>query len=134
MSSPFNRTQSKGRRRYLRSNLTKSERLLWRKIRNRNLNGLKFRRQYSVLSYVIDFYCPEYKLAIEIIGDVHGYANRKKSDSVRDRKIESPGIKILTFTNQQIQDEMDGVLQYILSNLPLTPSFIRRGTRDRGQL
>ena len=98
-------------------------------MRNRRLKGLKFRRQYGVLNYVLDFYCPEYKLAIEIIGDVHAYRSRQRSDLIRKAKIESLGIKILFYTNTQIEEEMDGVLQDILSNLPLTPSFIRRGKR-----
>ena len=73
---------------------------------------------------------PCYKvLAIELVGDVHGYKSRERFDSIRAKKIESLGIKILSYTNMQIQDEMDGVLDDILSNLPLTPSFIRRGNR-----
>ena len=97
-------------------------------MRRRQIGGLKFRRQYSVLNYILDFYCPEYKLAIEIIGDVHGYKARSAADRIRNRKIESLGIKILVYTNTQIYEEMDGVLENILSNLPPTPSFIRRGT------
>ena len=129
MPSLFNRPESKKKRRYLRQNMTKSEKLLWTKLRKCQLKGLRFRRQYSVLNYVVDFYCPEYKLAIELVGDVHGYKSRQRFDSIRAKKIESLGIKILSYTNMQIQDEMDGVLDDILSNLPLTPSFIRRGNR-----
>ena len=81
------------------------------------------------MNYVVDFYCPAYKLAIEIIGDVHGYESRQRFDESRARNIRSLGIKILTYTNLQIQQEMEGVLNDILSNLPLTPSFIRRGNR-----
>jgi very-short-patch-repair endonuclease len=74
--------------------------------------------------------CPEYKLALEIIGDVHGFSKPRSSDLMRTKTIEEFGIKILSFTNLQIQEEMDGVLGNILSNLPHTPSFIRRGRRD----
>ncbi|PWT91039.1 MAG: hypothetical protein C5B54_06140, partial [Acidobacteria bacterium] len=108
MSSIINKPESKNRRRYLRKNLTTAEKLLWKKLRKENLKGLKFRRQYGVLDYVIDFYCPEYKLAIEIIGDVHGYRSRQKSDLDRKKKIESFGIKMLSYTNIQVKDEMDG--------------------------
>ncbi len=101
--------------------MTKAEKILWSKLRNSKLNNLKFRRQYSVYDYVIDFYCPQYKLAIEIIGDVHGYSNRVKSDLARRGKIELLGIKILVYTNQQIIEETEGVLENVLSNLPLTP-------------
>ena len=62
MPSLFNRPESKKKRRYLRQNLTKSEKLLWAKLRKCQLKGLRFRRQYGVLNYVVDFYCPEYKL------------------------------------------------------------------------
>lgn len=65
-------------------------------------------------------------MAIEIIGDVHGYKSRERSDALRQRRIESLGIKILTFTNGQVQQEMDGVLNDILSNLPPAPSFVAR--------
>src|SRR5262245_21434666 len=128
MSSIFNKPESVKRRKYLRRNMTKAEKILWSKLRSSHLNKLRFRRQYGVYNYVIDFYCPEFKLAIEIIGDVHGYANQIKSDAVRKKKIELLGIKILVYTNQQVIEETEGVLQDILSNLPLTPSFIRRGS------
>ena len=81
------------------------------------------------MNYVVDFYCPAYKLAIEIIGDVHGYKSRQLFDESRERNIRSLGIKILTYTNLQIQQEIEGVLNDILFNLPLAPSFIRRGNR-----
>lgn len=129
MPSPFNKAESRGRRRYLRKNLTRAEKLLWRKLRDRQLNGLRFRRQYGVFNYVVDFYCPEYKLAVEVIGDVHGYTNRKRFDFKRAKRMEALGIRILVFTNMQVQNEMDGLLEHILSNLPPTPSFIRRGSR-----
>ncbi len=89
MSSVFNRAESKKRRRYLRKNMTRAEKLLWGKLRKSQLSGLRFRRQYGVLNYVLDFYCPEYKLGIEIIGDVHGYRCRREFDLRRQRKIES---------------------------------------------
>jgi very-short-patch-repair endonuclease len=132
MPSPFNKLQSKAKRKYLRKNLTTSEKLLWKKLRNRQLNGLRFRRQYGVLNYVVDFFCAEFKLAVEIIGYVHGYSARKRFDNVRATRMEELGIKILSFTNLQVQEEMDGVLKNILSNLPPTPSFIRRGSRRHG--
>jgi very-short-patch-repair endonuclease len=69
-------------------------------------------------------------MAIEIIGDVHGYESRKNLDQIRKKSIESLVIKVLIYTNVQIQEEMDGVLQDIVSNLPPTPSFIRRGSRS----
>ena len=127
MSTTFNKPQSAKRRKYLRRNMTKAEKILWFKLRNSRLSKLRFRRQYGIYNYVIDFYCPQYRLAIEIIGDVHGYSRQIKSDLLRKKKIQSLGIKILVYTNQQVIEESEGVLENILSNLPLTPSFIRRG-------
>jgi len=129
MSPLMNKPDTKNRRRSLRRNLPRAEKLLWNRLRNQKLNGLRFRRQYGVLNYVVDFYCPQYKLAIEIIGDVHGFKSRLKSDLLRRKSIESLGIKMLFYTNMQVKEEMNGLLHDILSNLPLTPSFIRRGKR-----
>jgi very-short-patch-repair endonuclease len=75
----------------------------------------------------LDFYCPEYKLATEIIGNVHANGARPRKDKIRKEKIESLGFKILFYTNTQIRDEIEGVLRDVLSNLPPAPSFIRRG-------
>lgn len=129
MSSTFNRVESKNRRRYLRKNMTPAEKLLWRKLRKSQLNCLRFRRQYGVLNYILDFYCPQYKLGIEIIGDVHGYRRRQEFDLQRQRKIESLGVKLLSYTNSQVVEEIEGVLKDILFNLPPTPSLIRRGSQ-----
>ncbi|MCI0614392.1 endonuclease domain-containing protein [bacterium] len=125
-SSKTNRPETKRKRQFLRSNMTRAEIELWKKLKNKNL-GFKFRRQYGFLNYIIDFYCPEVKLAIEIIGDVHGFTSTKRKDFIRSQKIRSHGIKILTYTNMQVLEEMEGVLNNIVSNLPPTPSFIRRG-------
>ncbi len=127
MSTTFNKPQSAKRRKYLRRNMTKAEKILWFKLRNSRLSKLRFRRQYGVYNYVIDFYCPQYRLAIEIIGDVHDFSRQIKSDLLKKKKIESLGIKILGYTNQQVIEGTEGVLENILSNLPLSPSFIRRG-------
>lgn len=67
----FDRTEEKGKRRKLRNNLTIAEKQLWDRIRNRQVRNKSFLRQYSVLKYVIDFYCPEIKLWIEVDGDKH---------------------------------------------------------------
>src|SRR5262245_52172449 len=98
MSSIFNKRESVKRRKYLRKNMTKAEKILWSKLRNSRFSKLRFRRQYGVYNYVIDFYCPAFKLAIEIIGDVHGYSDQIRLDDARKRKIESLGIKILVYT------------------------------------
>ncbi len=124
MSSVFNRFELKKRRRYLRKNTTRAEKVLWGKLRKSQLSGLRFRRQYGVLNYIFDFYCPEYRLGIEIIDDVHGYRHRQEFDVRRQREIKSVGVKLLSYTNSQVLEETEGVLRDILFNLPPTPSLI----------
>ena len=69
MTELFNKTQGKQKRRELRRNMTKAELMIWSKLRRKQVCGYKFRRQYGVGSYIIDFYCPKIKLAVEIDGD-----------------------------------------------------------------
>jgi very-short-patch-repair endonuclease len=79
----------------------------------KQMNGFKFRRQYSVNQYVIDFYCPVLKLAVEIDGDSHYRFSSLEYDDKRQKFIESFGIKFLRFTNDDVYNNIDGVLQTI---------------------
>ena len=99
----------KKRRQELRRNMTEAERLLWTKIRNRQINGCKFRRQYSIGSYVVDFYSTENKLAIEIDGPSHDSADAIDYDKNRQEEIESLGIRIVRFTNKDVLSNLDMV-------------------------
>ena len=101
------------RARYLRKNATDCERILWRHLRNRNFAGYKFRRQHPIDPYVLDFYCPALKLAIELDGSGHGYAFRKTSDQIREDFLAGKGIAVVRFWNYQIRQELDSVLQAI---------------------
>ena len=123
----FNRIESKKKRQYLRKNLTKAEKLLWSKLRGKRLSGLKFRRQCGIGNYVVDFYCPELKLAIEVDGDVHGYEAQRNKDMQKQEYLTNLGIKLLRFTNGYITESMAGVLQKILSNHPPSPSLSKEG-------
>jgi very-short-patch-repair endonuclease len=86
------------------------------------MKGFKFRRQYSVNQYVVDFYCPELKLAIEIDGDSHFNDISEKYDKERQKSIESFGIRFLRFTNIDIYDNIDGVLQTIFEWIKENPN------------
>ena len=77
------------------------------------LCGMKFRRQYGVDPYIIDFFCPELKLAIEVDGPIHLHPEERKYDEERQRYIEGFGIRFLRFTNQEVYKEMDGVVKTI---------------------
>ena len=107
----YNRIETKANRRYLRKNMTHAERVLWHKIKAKQLFGTKFRRQFGIGKYIVDFYCPRYKLAIEVDGDSH-YRNEKVKvyDRRRQTYIESFGVRFLRFTNVEIYQNMNGVL------------------------
>ena len=93
--------------------MTQAETLVWSKLRAKQMCGYKFRRQYSVGVYVLDFYCPTLKLAIEIDGDTHFQTGAKISDLSRQDFIEKFGIRFLRFTNQQVSKNLEGVLARI---------------------
>jgi len=102
------------RRRSLRKNMPEPENRIWYYLRARRLKNLKFRRQYSLGSYIIDFYCSEKNLAIEIDGDTHFYNQDIEAyDSKRQEYIESRGIHVLRFTNREVVENITGVLEQI---------------------
>jgi len=102
MTKHYNRPSEKDKRRKLRQNQTKAEGLVWRFIRNRQLSGYKFRRQYSVNHFIIDFYCPELKLAIEVDGDSHNESGQQKKDISRQKYLESFNIKFVRIKNEEL--------------------------------
>jgi very-short-patch-repair endonuclease len=97
----------------LRKRATECERILWRHLRNRNFANYKFRRQHPIDHFVVDFYCPEARLAIELDGGGHNYHSRQQSDEDRTRFLTTQGIAVLRFWNHQVREEIDGVLQTI---------------------
>jgi len=115
MTKVFNRGSEKKKRRLLRNNMPKAELLLWSKLKGRALGGFKFRRQYGVSKFVLDFYCPELKLAIEVDGDSHFMEGAEENDMERQRIIESYGIAFLRFTNIDIYENMSAVLERIVA-------------------
>ena len=102
--------------------MTRAEIFLWSKLKRKQLKGLKFRRQYGINNYTVDFYCPELKLAIEIDGDVHGYNSRIVYDKQRQSKIEALGIKLLRYTNNDVLKNINSVLQdIVIKTTPQSP-------------
>jgi very-short-patch-repair endonuclease len=130
----FNSKNEQEKRRQLRKVMAPAEVRVWSRMRAKQLN-YKFRRQHSVGAYVLDFYCPEIKLAIEIDGDTHSGMSAHQYDCQRQRFIESFGVRFLRFTNSQIYENLDGVIEQILAiaeqlrKTSPSPSFVRRGTR-----
>jgi imidazole glycerol-phosphate synthase subunit HisF len=98
----------------LRHSQTSSEKYLWQILRNRKIDGLKFRRQHPLGKFVVDFYCHEAKLVIELDGNVHDNPEVKTYDIERQKTIEQLGLTVLRFTNDAIFNDLDGVVHQII--------------------
>ena len=105
--------------RKLRKNSTKAENLLWQKLRNRQLEGSKFRRQQPVGPYIVDFINFEKNLVIEIDGGQH--AIMKDKDQKRDAWLNAEGYEVMRFWNNEVFENLDGILEAIRDKLK-TPS------------
>ena len=103
--------------RTLRKNMTKQERLLWQFLRKKNINGLKFRRQYPIGKYIVDFICNEKRLIIEIDGGQHNENQNIVYDKERTKYLETKGFKVIRFWNLDIENNIEGVYQEILKHL-----------------
>ena len=93
-------------RQQLRRESTPCEHILWKLISGRQINGLKFRRQHGFGPYVMDFYCPEIKLCIEVDGTVHESEEAKRRDAERTEFLNSQGIKVFRLQNQEVEDNV----------------------------
>jgi very-short-patch-repair endonuclease len=120
MTRLFNQTSEKEKRRSLRKNMPHAETILWSKLRGKNLHGCKFRRQYSIGPYIVDFFSPQLKLAVEIDGESHFIDGALQRDQTRQVFIESTGVTVLRFTNCDIYDRLEGVIEKILEKIPGT--------------
>ena len=109
--------------------MTDPERRLWSKLRARQLHGLKFRRQHGIGPYIVDFYCPEHSLVIEIDGDTHAEVNQIKKDAVRDQYLRSLGLHVVRYRNDDILKNLEGVLDDLEKRVsekerpPLAPPY-----------
>jgi very-short-patch-repair endonuclease len=113
MTEHFNRSSEKNKRRQLRNSMPDAEVILWSRLKGRQLLGCKFRRQYSVGSFVIDLYSAEIKLGIELDGDSHFQVGAREYDQKRSYLIESFGIRIVRILNTEVHEDLDGVLEMI---------------------
>jgi len=112
MTKHFNKKEIQKRRRLLRSNMTFSEKIVWMYLRKQQMK-VRFLRQYSVDKYIIDFYCPKLKIAIEIDGDVHEQEEQKKHDIIRQEYLERLGIKFLRLKNDELFDNPNKAFERI---------------------
>ena len=115
-------------RKSLRGNLTPAEARLWKCLKNSQIEGRKFRRQHSIGNFIVDFYCPSEKLAIELNGNGHFNPINEKYDLERKEYINSLNIKVITFENNEIFEKLEVVLDVINDSFkelpPLAPSKI----------
>ncbi len=119
----------------LRDNMTDAEKRLWWKIRMKQVKGLIFYRQKPIGDYIVDFYCPKAKLAIEIDGSHHLVGEKMEYDRIRDDYLSSLGLRVLRFTNSDVLKNMKGVLEKIegeiSGKIPLSPPFSKGETWKR---
>lgn len=96
--------------RKMRREPTKPERRLWQKLRRKQL-GYKFRRQHPIGRYILDFYCHQARLVVEVDGDSHAY--QEEYDAARTAWLEAQGLRVMRFSNRTVMQNLDGVLQLI---------------------
>ena len=97
----------------LRNNMTEPEIILWHHLSKKQLEGLKFRRQHPILRYILDFYCHEIRLCIEIDGRSHSRIFEKIHDEDRTQNLAEFGITVLRFSNEAVLNDIDTVLERI---------------------
>jgi very-short-patch-repair endonuclease len=119
------------RSRELRKNATDAENKLWSRLRDRQLCNFKFRRQHTIGSYIVDFYCHEAMLVVELDGGQHAEAFQSDYDAERSLVLESKGIKVLRFWNNDVMRNIEGILEEILS--ALTPALSQREREREGR-
>jgi len=112
-------------RQKLRHIATPAEKLLWKSLKNSGI-GAKFRRQHGIGPYVLDFYCPEHKLAIEVEGDVHDDVLIRDYDGERQSYLESQGIRVLYFKNRELLELTEYVVGVIRAAVLDPPPRLRR--------
>ena len=120
----------------LRKRPTEAEKLLWRRLRVKQMEGLKFRRQQPIDNYVVDFVCFDKRLVIEVDGGQH--AVEKQKDVRRDNYLRKHGFKVLRFWNNEVLQNIEGVLGEIRKNClnsphPPSPQPSPRGRGKEGQ-
>jgi len=97
----------------LRRNMTRAEKLLWQGLRSKKILNLTFRRQHPVNMFIADFYCHKARLVIEIDGSIHEIEGSREKDKGREDEFEKFGIKTIRFTNDEIYESMDRVIEDI---------------------
>ncbi|MGE5382769.1 MAG: endonuclease domain-containing protein [Omnitrophica WOR_2 bacterium] len=103
---------AKGLRRYQ----TSAELLLWEALRSRKVNGMKFRRQHPIRSFIVDFYCHEAQLIIELDGSIHDQPEVVERDSMRTTAFEELQLKVIRFRNEEVVNDLNSVINKIIQS------------------
>ena len=101
------------RRKELRQNLTPEEAVLWTQLKAKSIDGSKWRKQHPIANYILDFYCPESKLCVELDGNRHYTFEGAREDEARTHFLNKRGIRVLRFENRLIWENLQGVLDVI---------------------
>ena len=97
----------------LRMEMTSTEKILWSKLCNKQIDGLRFRNQHPIGRYIVDFYCHKYKLVVEIDGKHHNIPENKEYDVARTNQLKELGIRVIRFTNKEVLSNRTKVLHTI---------------------
>jgi very-short-patch-repair endonuclease len=126
--------RQRGRAKQLRQAMTRAETLLWRYLKANRIDGLGFRRQTPIRTYIADFVCFSAKLVVELDGESHDFEEQQRSDQKRDAFFASEGFKVLRFTSEQVMSNLEGVVETIrqtaacrASGLPPSPALPHKG-------
>ncbi len=103
--------------REFRKNPTRAENILWNAIKRDQISGYRFRRQYVVAGFIIDFYCPKLRLGIEVDGEIHNLDSNKIKDLERENIINQYNINIIRFTNKEIENRILTVLNNLKTKI-----------------
>ncbi len=113
----YNDPRYKERRRELRKGATVAERVLWERLRQRRFQGLRFLRQYGVERFILDFYCPKIRVAVELDGNAHAGVGAVR-DQERSAILESHNITVIRFWNHEVLENIDDVLEKMRAACP----------------
>lgn len=118
----------------MRSRPTQAEEMLWNVLRGKNLNGIKFRRQHIVGSYIADFFCLKHNLIIELDGSIHQVPENKSSDAERTKWLQGEGYRVIRFTNDEVLHQIDYVQNKIIEELEKAPPSGAGGAGGAGRI
>lgn len=117
MGKIYNQKSHGQKRRFLRHHATRAERILWNQLKRKQMHGAKFRRQFGVGPYVLDFYCPKFKLAIEVDGRSHDSLEARQYDVKRQTSIDEYKIRFIRFSNEDVLSRIELVVEKIAERI-----------------